>query len=559
MKNQIKDAARPDCPEDERRDINREALRFYLDEIGRVDPNDVLEDINMVLSDPFAVSKAVVLEPYLRAVPYQRGNHKSVLYLNEHGVVDRSDAGWKSRWLEKPMNGFEFLRDIAYGVDLIAAVVMTRQRQVSAFLKPEKSHGPLGFHIVRADGEKMSEADKKAARRIERMLLDGGDEDNYFARKKLRRKDLYSYVSTLVRDTLIADACPVELTYTPSGKLSGWYNVDFTTVRLCIESGYEGDDEIVAVQVIDAVPHVAYTFRDLIYEVRNPRADLRCGGYGYSENEVAIRAITAYLNSIVFNASGIDRNATPRGFITLIGDYDQDQLTSFKRQMMLMLRGASNRWNVPIMSAKEGAAPVWTPMDSYNEMFFARWITLLASVVCAVYGIDPSEINLDSFSVRPSALSGDNTAQKLAQSRDKGLIPLLFFVEKHLNILVQAIDKKYMLEFVGLFEDDANQKQERLKIVATVDEMREIDGRPPFNDPVLGAAPVNPALQMLYQQRLQEQQQAGQGMQQQEQSGGVSPYGEEWHGVPQSYYDRYGAASEQPDEAAGQGPGESGQ
>lgn len=546
MKTQLRESMRPDCPPDERIDINREALRYYLDDIGRMSPDDVLEDIQAITSNPEYMSKAVILDSWMEryGVVRRKGSrgrdHQSVLYLNEFGIVDNAQG--LSRWVERPATGFEFLRDVAYGVDVIQAIIVTRQRQVSAFLKPDRAQGPLGFHFVRVDGERMSDADKKAVRRIERMLLDGGDQDDYFERRRLRRPDLHAFVSAIVRDTLVADACPIELTYRKDGKLSGWHNIDFSTVRLCVESGYEGDDELTAVQVIDQIPRVAYGYRDLIYEVRNPRTELRVNGYGYSENEVAIRALTGYLNGITFNAAGLDRNATPRGFITLIGDYDQDQLTSFKRQMMLMLRGATNRWNIPIMSAREGGAPVWTPMDNFNEMFFARWITLVTSITCALHGIDPSEINMDSFSVRPSSLSGDNTAQKLAQSRDKGLVPLLAFVERILNIIVGLIDKRYRFEFVGLFEEDAQQKHDRLRIGASINEVRELDGRGPFEDPVIGNAPANPSLMMLYQQQLQQQQQGGifgggmlgAGGEQQAAAGGEGDGGpgDGWDGVP---------------------------
>jgi len=57
-----------------------------------------------------------------------------------------------------------------------------------------------------------------------------------------------------VWDTLSADACPIEMVQTANGQLSGYYNLDFETIRLTIESGYEGDDEIRAVQLQDGIP-----------------------------------------------------------------------------------------------------------------------------------------------------------------------------------------------------------------------------------------------------------------------------------------------------------------
>jgi hypothetical protein len=37
--------------------------------------------------------------------------------------------------------------------------------------------------------------------------------------------------------------CPVELVFTYNGKLSGYRNLDYETIRPTMEAGHEGDDE----------------------------------------------------------------------------------------------------------------------------------------------------------------------------------------------------------------------------------------------------------------------------------------------------------------------------
>ncbi len=44
------------------------------------------------------------------------------------------------------------------------------------------------------------------------------------------RPELVDFVKLLTWDTLVYDACPIELTYTRAGTLSGWHNVDPKTV-----------------------------------------------------------------------------------------------------------------------------------------------------------------------------------------------------------------------------------------------------------------------------------------------------------------------------------------
>jgi hypothetical protein len=104
-----------------------------------------------------------------------------------------------------------------------------------------------------------------------------------------------------------------------------------------------------AVQLVQGMPISAFSHWDMIYDVRNPRADLNAMGYGYSELEQMIRVLTGYYNAINFNHAGMDKNSLPRGFVTVFGAYNDRAARDFERRMKTMLRAASNRWEVPIM------------------------------------------------------------------------------------------------------------------------------------------------------------------------------------------------------------------
>ena len=97
----------------------------------------------------------------------------------------------------------------------------------------------------------------------------------------------------------------------------------------------------------------------------------------------------------------------PRGILNVFGEYDKPQLQSFTRNLIAMVSGASNRFNFPVMvsKSKEGGA-LWTKIDDFNEMLFARMLTATVSIACSFYGAHPEEVNFDSFSTRSSALGG---------------------------------------------------------------------------------------------------------------------------------------------------------
>lgn len=507
----------PRTPADERHDMTVEIFdgrKGILAGQKLPHPDEVLaavDELDEWEREWLPMTKAVQLQAGLPFAPIrkvQRGAHESTLYLNDLGVV--GGLGEHAQYIERPGTGFDFLRHVYHHIDLLKCITNTFVRQVTAFCLPESDPSPLGFHFVREDGEKITDRDTAATRKLERMILDCGDEPDPRRRKRLRREDMRGYVSKMLTDSLVLDACPVETQMTAGKKLSGWYNVAGDTIRLCTEEGYEGDDELMAVQVIQGIPRSAFSYADMAYDVRNPRTDLQAGGYGYSEVEQMIKVLTGYYNAINFNHAGMDKNSLPRGFITVFGAYNERASKDFERRMKAMMRGATNRFEVPIMyvdpeeSGGKAQAAAWTPMDKFDEMLFARWIVLQASLAGALYGMDPAEFHFDSFNVRGSSpLNHNDIADKIAHSKVKGLEPLIRFVQSHYNQwILPLVDNRYRLQFIGLQAEDADKKHERIKLASTVNEIREIDGRDPLPGSI-GDAPVNPTLIGVYAQSLQ--------------------------------------------------------
>ncbi|MDU7525074.1 MAG: phage portal protein, partial [Roseomonas mucosa] len=248
---------------------------------------------------------------------------------------------------------------------------------------------------------------------------------------------------------------------------------------------------------------------NLIYEVRNPSSSVMRGGYGMSETELLVQVVTGYLNAMQTNIDGFNKNSIPRGILTLIGEYADDELKSFKRYWNQMLRGADNRWGLPVMVSKDkNGVAHWQNLGiEYDEMMFSKWMTFLTSIGCAIYGMDPSEINFESFSAGRSSLSGSDTEEKLANSKDKGMRPLLSHYESvWSDFVVAEEDDRFGFRWVGLDPEDPQQLLDKQKQTMTVDEMRAAMGQQKHPVPLVGNAPLNPAHIPLYQQAMQPQQ-----------------------------------------------------
>ena len=126
-------------------------------------------------------------------------------------------------------------------------------------------------------------------------------------------------------------------------------------------------------------------------------------------------------------------------------------------------------------------------------------------MICGIYQIDPQEIGIGmkEEGSRGSGLSGDNTQEKIDLSRDKGLYPLLMFLESFYNThIIDQIDADFELQFVGLKDESPKEALERQKkeseFKKTVNEIRAEDGLPPL--PGMDMFIMNAIYQQWYQQ-----------------------------------------------------------
>ncbi|WP_293371540.1 phage portal protein [Nevskia sp.] len=477
----------------------------------------VIRHIQSELAEQDMLQKAngAQIIQYPGAAERQRRRGMKSVYLDDLQVTVLGD------YYEKPgAIQFEAMRSMVEQVPILNAIIMTRIRQVQRFCSPlEQRDGP-GFQIRHVDlKHKVTPEETQQMQMLSRFFTNCGWEFNPRARKRLRRDNFLQFMSKHVRDSLIMDSAPIETEYKRDRRrgIDGFYAVDGSTIRLCTESGYQGDDNVYALQVVQGRVRTAYTYDDLIYEPRNPRTEVAMAGYGLSETELLVRVVTGLLNAMTLNIKGFSENAIPRGILHLVGDFTQEDLDAFRRYWNGMVRGVNNAWALPVMAASDPDSKAsFEKIDAgFNEMYFSKWMTFLTSIACAVYQMAPDEINFESFTNGSSSLGGEDKVEKIAASKDKGLRPLLSTLEAEMSdFICSDFSSNFVFRWSGLDEDDADQNHELRKLLGTFDELRAEEGREPIGGE-LGQAPVNPALlstwQAMRQEKLQQQQQAEQG------------------------------------------------
>ena len=510
----LQTAHNPDAPQDERQDALREAQANVM---------------------PSSVKDMMPLVDFIARQQEEQEFYKALRKPNvipfPSKAVQNKTPGMQSVWLddrqiqmlgdyyEKPsVMGFDMMRQMVDQTPILSAVVMTRIRQIKRFCRvPEGGKGP-GFQIrlKNQSSTKLQKEEQQSIELLQNFFTNCGWETNPRQRARLKRDNFSNFMSKIVRDSLVLDSAPIETEFKrdKSLGLDGFYAVDGATIRLCNEEGYQGDDEIFALQVVQGNLRAAYTYDDLIYVPRNPRTDVLTGGYGMSETELLVKVVTGFLNAMTYNLKYFDSNAIPKGLLHLSGDYSADDISSFKRYWNSMVRGINNAWTLPVMVSKnqESKANFENFGVDVNEIMFAKWMTFLTSIICAIYGIAPDEINFESFTAGTSSLSGSDTEEKLINSKDKGLRPLLsHFEDLFSDYIVSEFSDKYVFRWSGLDEKDEKQLWEEEKTLLTVNEARKARNWDEIKED-WGNAPLNQTLMQVYMADKQQDAMGAPGM-----------------------------------------------
>lgn len=493
----------PRAPQDERRDAMGELTKAYAPRslsdllLPPSELRPVIDYINQSLEESeFQKSLASNVVPFPSKNARERSRGMQSVRLDELQVTQMQEY-----WERPSMFPFDAMREMVDQTPILSAIVMTRVRQVQRFCQINESGEGPGFTIRHVDKDHQATAsEQESMRLLSKFISNCGWEFRPRERKKLYREAFPQFMAKLTRDSLTMDSAPIEteMRRDPRLGIDGFYAVDGATIRLATEAGYQGDDRIFAVQVVQGRISAAYNYDQLIYEPRNPTSSVLQAGYGIAEPELLVRVVTGFLNALTLNIRGFDHNAIPKGVLHLSGDYDEADLKAFKRYWNAQVKGVNNAWTLPVMVGKDADSKVQFESfgEGFNEMYFSKWMTFLTSLACAIYGISPSEINFDSFTGgNTSALSGSDTEEKLTASKDSGLRPILSYAQGLMtDYVISSFSDKYVFRWTGLDDDDAEWRKERVKLVSTVDEMRADLGMDRYPDQSLGGAPVNPSL-----------------------------------------------------------------
>ena len=396
---------------------------------------------------------------------------------------------------------------------ILNSIINIRSNQVSLYCKPVRySDKGLGYEIRLKDIDaEPTKAQIEEMKYIEDFLSNTGDT------KDVGRDSFLTFVKKLVRDTYVYDQVNFEKVFDSKGKFRRFTMVDPSTIFFATDSKgkliKKGERYV---QVIDRRVVAKFQEKEMAFAVRNPRSDIEVAGYGFPEAEIALKQLVAQENTEIFNDRFFSHGGTTRGVLHLKVGQNQSQqaLDIFRREWKSSLSGINGSWQIPVISAEDVKFVNMTP--SARDMEFEKWLTYLINVICAVFVIDPAEINFPNnggvSSSKGGSLNEGNSKQKNQASQNKGLMPLLEFIADTVNrFIIDEFSDEYMFVFVGGDTQTELEKleilQTEMKLYKTVNDVRIEKGLEPIvgGDTILDGTFIQSKGQVIQQEQVDRQ------------------------------------------------------
>lgn len=403
---------------------------------------------------------------YLGEITPNSGRIQSVFF--DPNDLSGNGKGFKD---SKGILSFEVLRRMG-NIHIIRSIVNTRIEQIQNFLHFSEDDQKEGFTIrkktslFKEEKKEISSVEKKKIEEIVEFLMNSG-----FNEKWDNIDDFQTFVRKIAFDSLTLDQLAFEVVRDKGWNIKKYRAVDASLIRFLDSvdpkqrerledyrfKGYLPRfcmtwDEQILINPTTKEPILYYPW-ELGFGIRNKSSDIRKNGYGTSELEILVELITGVLWSIQYNMNNFSIGSTPKGFINVKNaNISDSNLNEFRQAWSQMMTGVRNAKRTPVIN---GIDLEWIDLDKSNrEMEYQEWAQFLVIMVCSVYRIDPSELGF-SFKNQAQLFGQDGQKARLQHSREKGLKPILIFLENIITkYIVSEIDEDYEFVFTGIEVED---------------------------------------------------------------------------------------------------------
>lgn len=433
---------------------------------------------------------------YLGEINRQPTKIQSVFF--DPNDISGNGRGFKD---SKGVLSFSVLRRMG-DIHIVKSIVSTRVEQIMNFMDFSEDEQKEGFTIRKKKSlfstgdEKLTNEDKKKISKIVDFLEKGGWTDKWD-----NVDSLQEFVSKIMLDSLTLDQLAFEMVRNRMWELQKFRAVDASLIRFLDSvdprqrEGFEQYrfkghlprycmvwEEMILHNPITKEPILYYPW-ELGFGIRNKTSDVRRNGYGVSELETLVEIITWILWGLTYNGNFFKNGSQPKGFINIKNpNISNSTLQEFRQAWTQTMVGVNQSHRTPVIN---GIDLEWIDLQklSNRDMEFNEWTKFLIIMACSVYRIDPSELGFN-FKESQQIFGQDGQRERLKHSREKGLKPLLIFLQGVITkYIVSELDENYEFAFTGIeVEDEEAQVKldsEKLSsgMVAMQDIFKKYNGR----------------------------------------------------------------------------------
>ena len=411
-------------------------------------------------------------------------------------------------------------------------IIGMRIADVLSYANLSKHAWKRGWRIVQREADKNpSKETRRDIVAAENFIMNCNTELTGSERDKRGYTSFRQFLSMLTRGSLIMDGMAVWTDRGDDGKVQAFKALPPGNIRMTLPGGYMNNPDIFAVAVDQAGTILTtFTREELVWYVRNPRADPDIYGYGLPEIQLAVRLIQAFQNAFDVNADAFSRSHVPNGMLLLKGvGWVQRQLDILTRVWNNMLSGVTKRWSMPaLVVPKDGDITVLDLSDIRGkDAYYEILMNLSMGAFCTVFRFPPHRLGY-----RISGKGGDSelpnqTATDRVDEEDIGKVELLGHIELMINeYLLSSRFPHLQFEFSGKnAKEDAREYEER-QLAMTMRERRANVGLSSLEDvaketkdeaiinvaKAMDLAPIDPGVAGIFQALISSQGLTGKGI-----------------------------------------------
>ena len=433
------------------------------------------------------------------------------------------------------------IKQLAESDDLLSIILGTRCAQMARFGHVQTDRHKMGYKIAFRKQEELNkltpqqriDLDKKTEW-MRDFLYNCGHTTGL---KEADKKTLPQFLKEVTRSALLSGFAPIEIVNDNNGNFHSFRTLDFGTIyraplilpydsqgKQSLQNSFQelqkvrdqhpinferidinkfSNGEYTWVQVINSIPLMAFTDKELIVHNYYPANEIQWNGYPFSPLEGIVKDITSHLNANTHNSNYWKNGRASRGFLTIQSDnITETELQRIRTQFNASINSVANSFRMPLFGVGAQDKVTFQPFDAgTRDQEFMYLSDNLARMILSAFGVDPSELpGLGQLS-KPTfsqALSESSNEYQLQASRTAGFIPLLTDTEALMNKIMAIIDPAFaklcIFKFVGLEEDDPQKESVRLQqdmnVHLTMNNINQVVEKPPM--PIGGNVPLNP-------------------------------------------------------------------